>query len=297
MQARIDARAASQRTTGPSLPMPRLRHNGETGEWLVKEVEGSKNAEAATPFKTDGGKWSGAVLRVAYMSQTKYKKDAPSQKMTREFTDFRNEPIELLKRTFGESGRTESVKVFQNYQEFKAAGMLKDEDGNDAGSAYDLKVCLYVWHFGRKQVIKLVCGGSARSEWFEYTRGKASGDDLVVSKPWAMSQPRARLLEQVVTEFASSPAETAKGMKYHRLSFSAAGLCDDAQLSEVWERQDAVKAWVDGWNEVNRKAHAEEAAPTAVDLADPKGPMPMGAARIVAERSRGDEISLDEIPF
>lgn len=304
MQAQIDARAAAQRISGPSLPMPRLRHNGETGEWLVREVEGGKNAETVTPFKVTvskdkdgkeiGSHFEGVVLRVAYMSQTKYKKDSAYQKMTREFTDFKTEPIELMKRVFGPAGKTETVKIFSNYQEFKAAGMLKDEDGQEAGSAYDLKVCLYVWHLERKEIIKLTCGGSARSEWFEYSRGKSSGDALVVSKPWIVSQPSAKLLDQIKTAFVSAPATTDKGMEYHRLSFSAVGMCSDTELKEVWEQQDIINAWVKGWADVNAKAKL--AAPQ-VPHVNGNDPMPRSAAGSINEHAKGDEIDYDSIPF
>lgn len=252
IQAQIDQKANAIHRTGPSFPMPRLTHNGETGEWFVREVEGDKLAEEKTAFvREDGGKWSGIVLRVAWMSQSKYKENSPFQKMTREFTDFKDEPIELMKRTFGPDGRTESVKTYPNYQAFKAASIPKDEDGNPGVSAYDLKVCLYIYHLGRKQVLRLVVGGSGRSEWFEYARNRASGDEGVMSVPWTLNQPTARLLEQVKTEFISTATKTDKGMAYHRLSFRAVSLCTEQELVEIWAMQDKLNEWVAGWEAVN----------------------------------------------
>ena len=320
VQARIDAKAAATRTRGPSFPMPRLRHNGETGEWLVREVDGDKNAEEVSVFEREGmvekdlpgekgatrkgmvgGVWSGVILRVAWMSQSKYKEGSSFQKMTREFTDFKNEPIELMKRVFGPAGKTESLRIYPNYQAFKTASMVKDEEGNELGSAYDLKAVLYVYHFTRKQVIKLVVGGSARSEWFEYARNKPSGDDGITSLPWQVTLPEAKLLEQVKTEFLTTPAKTDKGMEYYRLSFRTAGLCSEAEIAEAWEVQDKINDWVRGWEEVNKRMHADKAVAPASPVAPAAIPgIPGTAAHAIATAAAREpeaEINLDDIPF
>lgn len=259
LQARINAKAAENRNgSGPSFPMPRLRHNGETGKWSIREVEGDKLADETTDFKElDNNRWEGVILRTAYMSQTKYKPNSPFTKKTREFTDFKNEPIEVLKQTFGENGKTESVKVFPDYQSFKAGTAMKDEDGNDMGSTFELKVVVYVYHLKRKEVIKFVFGGSARSEWFEYTRKKRSGDEGVISSPWCLHQPSAQLLEQIKTIFISTPAKTEKGLEYHRVSFLASDLLKEKDLKEVFEVQDKVNEWVKAWEKVNAKPEHE----------------------------------------
>ena len=327
VQAQIDARAAQQRKAGPSFPMPRLNHNGETGEWLIREISGDKNAEEMTVFEREGmvksniinkegktyegftgGKWQGIILRVAWMSQTKWKPNAIKKRLTREFTDFKNEPIELLESVFGPAGRTTSLKVYPNYQAFKDAGMLKDEDGNPAGTAYDLKVVLYVYHVARKQVIKLVLGGTARSEWFEYARNKPSGDEGIVSRPWVLTQPTASLLESVITQFEDAPSKTAKGGDYFRLSFTAIGLADEAQLVEAFAQQDRINEWVKGWEAVNARMLADKAI--AAGNAAPSAPAPVAPAVIpgvpgtaahaiatAAARAPEEEINLDDIPF
>lgn len=258
VQARLDAKAAQQRVGGPSFPMPRLRHNGETGGWMVREVEGERNAKDMTPFETDkSGAWLGIVVRVAFMAQTKYKKDAATQKMTREFTNFKTEQIELLKRSFGEEGKTEFVRTFPSYQDFKVASQLKDEDGNPAGSAYDLKVCLYVYHLERKQVLKLVVGGSGRTEWFGYDKSRGGAEPGSLSLPWRMGVPGARLLEEVVTRFTSTESKNDKGLPYHRISFDAVGFCPSERMAEVLDVSDKLAAWDAEWKAINAKQGAE----------------------------------------
>jgi len=273
VQARLDAKAAQQRVGGPSFPMPRLRHNGETGEWMVREVDGERNADEATKFETDkDGSWSGIVVAVAFMAQTKYKKDAVAQKMTREFTNFKNEPIELLKRTFGPEGKTEFLRTFPTYQDFKAASVLKDEEGNPSGSAYDLKVCLYVYHLERKQVVKLVVGGSGRTEWFAYDKmRRGASEEGTISTPWRMGVPGARLLEEVVTRFTTSKEKTDKGLEYHRLSFDATGYCPADRMAEVLDVADKIAAWSAEWKAINAKQKIDprEVVPEAIKNIDP----------------------------
>lgn len=301
----IDKRAAEERSAGPSFPMPRLRHNGETGKWSIREIEEGDKLSAETKDFTDvseSGKFGGVVVRIAWMAQSKYKKDVPFQKKTREFTDFKNEPIELLKQTFGEKGKVETVRTYANYQEFKDATIPKDEEGNLLASPYDLKAVIYLWHFKRKQVIKLICGGSGRSEWFEYTRNKPSGDPGILSTPWRTSFPTAQLLSQIKTVFASTASKTDKGLEYHRLSFSAAGMCNDEELKEVFEVEAKIKAWVDGWAKVNanRKEDGKEAV-AAIDehigIDHGSEPMPLAVAAGAMEKPEEEEINLDDIPF
>ena len=133
---------------------------------------------------------------------------------------------------------------------------------------YDLKAVIYLWHFKRKQVIKLICGGSGRSEWFEYTRNKPSGDPGILSTPWRTSFPTAQLLSQIKTVFASTASKTDKGLEYHRLSFSAAGMCNDEELKEVFEVEAKIKAWVDGWAKVNanRKEDGKKPLPPSTSI-------------------------------
>ena len=341
IQARIDAELAGSVSKGPSFPMPRLRHNGETGEWLVREVEGDKNSDTVTVFDRPGmeekvitndkgethngmvgGQWDGVVVRVAYMSQSKYKPDAVFQKFTREFTNWKTEPIEVMKRVFGPAGRTESVKTFANYQEFKAASMLKDEEGNEAGSAYDLKVVLYVWHPIRKQIVKLVVGGTARSEWFAYDKFYEQEEEGIVSSPWRVTVPGARHLQEVVTTFCMSEDETPKGLKYFRLSFAAQRFTSDDEMTEVLDVSRKVKNWVEAWAKVTEEKKAETAPAAVASLedinrmapqahavgasasvpagVDPHAPMPMAAAMgPMPRRPEPDdqEIRIEDIPF
>ncbi len=320
VQAKIDAKAAAQRAGGPSWAMARLRHNGETGEWVIRELNGDKLADETTPFQCEGatetqikedgkktrkglvgGSWRGIVVRVAFMSQAKWKQDAVAQKMTREFTDFKNEPIELLRRVFGPAGQTTVLKTFANYQEFKEATMLKDEEGNPAGSAYDLKACLYVYHPVRKDVIKFVCGGSARSEWFEYVAYKASGNDGVVTVPFHVKLPSAKLLEEVLTEFVTTEAVNKKKMTYHRVSFNAISLLDEATLQEAWDIQGKLDEWVNAWKVINAmpsKSFGEQVMADA-QVAHESAPLPRSAARALVDQagSDDDEIDVSQIPF
>lgn len=327
VQARIDAQLASTTSKGPSFPMPRVRHNGETGEWFVREVEGDKNAEAVTVFERPGtvdkelvnektgekhigkvgGEWSGVIVRVAFMSQTKYKPDAVYQKFTREFTNFKTEPIEVLKRVFGPAGKTESVKTFENYQEFKAASMLKNEDGEPAGSAYDLKACLYVYHLERKQVVKVVIGGTARSEWFAYNNFQDKEEEGIVSAPWRVTVPGSKHLEEVVTTFLSTPDKTPKGLEYHRLSFLGSRFTTNEEMLAVLDQQKKVADWVEGWKKATEKPEVAGASLDSINALAPKTALNMGQpvsemqvnATIAASKSEPeeDEIRLEDIPF
>ncbi|MFA6018527.1 MAG: hypothetical protein WC776_05110 [Patescibacteria group bacterium] len=318
VQARLDAK--SNRSSGPSFPMPRLRHNGDTGEWLVREVVGDKNADDVTVFDREGmkeaiaidkktgnqykamvgGSWKGVVLRVAFKAQSKYKPDAVVQKVTREFTSWKEEPIELMKRTFGSEGKTELLKTYLNYQDFKAGTMLKDEDGNPVSSPFDLKVCLYVYHLERRQTLKLECGGTARSEWFEYEKSKASGDGGIKSTPWKQSFPDAKVLDEIVTEFSSTLDKNAKGLEYHHLNFKAVGVVGEDRIVEVLDESDKIQAWVDAWKKVNAKPSSDADKLSKINSMASEKPLPIihvDEEETPFVRESKEEIRLEDIPF
>lgn len=318
MQDKIDAKAAAQRTTGPSFPMPRLNHNGGTGEWMIREIVNGKLADVVSVFNREGmveadiqeegkkprkgmvgGKWRGVILRHTNMCETKWKEGAVSKKFTREFTNFKTEPIEVMRTVFGPAGQTTSLKMYLNYQDFKEKNLLRDEEGNEAGSSFALKSVLYVYLFERKEVVKVLCGGSARSEWWEYLRFKPSGDERVKTIPFMVTEPSAKLVEQVMTEFVSTATVNPKGMPYHRLTFKSAGLLTEAELSEAWEVQERINEWVKAWAAITAHKNAEKevmaASPASPSTASP---MPKSAASAIAAQAvEEDEINLDDIPF
>lgn len=311
-QAKLDALSVKNNTLGPSFPMPSLKHNGKTGEWMIREIVDGKLSDVATVFErggmvetqvTDdngktrkgmvGGSWEGIVLRVAFKAVTKWKPEAVSQKMTREFTNFKEEPIELLKQVFGPAGQTTSLKTFANYQEFKKYGMLKDSDGNDIKSEFDLKVVLYVYETKRKEVLKIVAGGNARSEWFEYRNAKKSPTaDGFFSTPQAVTHPGTQLF-QVKTKFSSSQQKSKQGLPYSNLAFSTSSVLSENELLEVFPVIDRLDAWVKGWADVHAKSKEKLIEHTSVDTS----PMPRSAAGSINEHAKGDEINLDDIPF
>lgn len=306
VQDMIDQKAAEQRTMGPSFPMPRVRHNGEKGSWMVREVgpdDKLEPEEKEFPDISADGKWGGVILRVAFFAQSKYKPDVPFRKMTREFTDFKNERIELLKQTFGEKGRTETLRSFANYDDFKAQTIPKDEEGNLLASPYELRVALYVWNFKRKQVIRFAVGGSGRTEWFEYGRNKPSGEANILSIPWRMTFPDAKLLQEIKTIVSTHSTKTDKGLEYHRVSFRAGGRCTDEEIKEVFEMQARVNAWDKGWKEFHAKNKAEEVAETDTIAAVEEHfgiesePMPVAAAHVPMQRDEEQEIRIEDIPF
>jgi len=311
-QAKLDALSVKNNTLGPSFPMPSLKHNGKTGEWMIREIVDGKLSDTPTVFErsgmveaqvTDdngktrkgmvGGSWEGVVLRVAFKATTKWKPDATFQKMTREFTNFKEEPIELLKQVFGPAGQTTTIKTVANYQEFKKYGMLKDSDGNDIKSEFDLKVVLYVYDMKRKEVLKIVAGGNARSEWFEYRNSKKSpAADGFFSIPQAVSHPGTQLF-QVKTKFNSTQQKSKQGLPYSNLAFSTSSVLTENELIEVFPVIDRLDAWVKGWADVHAKSKEKLMDQAPVNTA----PMPKSAAATISEHAKGDDIDLSDCPF
>lgn len=303
VQAMIDAEAGAQKKAGPSFPMPRVRHNGKTGEWSVREVdEAGKLAEATTPFEVERSKdgketkWKGVVVRVAWMVQSKYKENSPSQKKSREFTDFKTEPIEVLKYTFGASGiPAKHLKTYANYQDLKAQTALKDDEGNPVSASYDLKAILYVYHFGRKQVLKLEVGGASRGEWFTYQSFKpvpAGGESLSDSWAVTLEGEGIRLLKQIVTEFRTTPHINEAGLASDRLYFRTGNVLTSEELHEVMKVSDKLKMWVDGWKAVNAPKPAQNRGEGA------DAPMPVTVGLAATQGGPDEEqIDLDSIPF
>lgn len=314
VQARLNAKNTHIMKRGLKFPMPRVQHNGETGEWVVREVDTKpdakfENVEEKTVFETTDGAWTGVVLRVAFMSQTKYKEGASFNKFTREFTDWKNEPIELLKKTFGPEGKTETLKTFKSYGDFKLGTLLKDEDGNPAGSAFDLKVCLYVYHLQRKQVVKLVVGGSTRSEWFGFNAFKPldpEEEKKLLSRPWKVQYPN-ELLEQLMVEFRSTEAKTDKGMEYHRLSFHTDGFVPSEVMGDVLDMSDKVAAWVESWKVAKAASKPEGASleeinaqaplPPAPPAEKPDGAVQTYSPELQRKVNEMQEIRVEDIPF
>ena len=254
VQSRINATKQQDSVSGPSLPMPRIRLHGENGQFLIRELLDGKLKKEEELFaqSAETNKWGGVIIRVAYFVESEYQPNASQKEFTREFQSFTDEHVELLERTFGESGRTSHIKTYVDYKAFKEETVAKDHRGKVVSWPYGLKVALYVWNFSRGEIIKFTFGGSALSEWFSYTARSNRKNDNCLSEPWRRLDG-AEILQQVKTLFIANKAVNDKGKAYYRLSFEAHSICSDEEMSIVFDNETKVNDWANAWKKLQKK--------------------------------------------
>lgn len=237
-KAQEDAKATSSRPT-----IDGLRLNGNTGIFSrshfdlgTKEVTYTDLAEKTI---------RAVVLDVKFLAKWKYKKDAQYTVVTREFADFRKDPIELIKRE-NAAGAESTSTFFDNYGAFKEAKMMTDSETGEVRSPFDLWVSLYLLVDG--EVLRLRFKGDSRSKWFDYSN-------------------TVRVTTSVVTEIGVSdpiemPARDGEEAKvYYHLTFKNAGAVPPEERGQVMTAWGDLKMWMESF----KKGHATDSAKVAAE--------------------------------
>jgi len=262
----------------PRLIVPKIRLHGKEGKFYILErLESGKYAEEEKLLGADRSDcFGGVILRAAYYAQWKWKENAPFQMKTREFSGFTNEPIELLKTTFGESSSTEVIRNFTDYAHFKSVVIKNDDLTNmPLPAPYDLHTVLYIWNFSREGIVKYDFRGSSVSNWFDYT------------KKFTVFLPEAKSLLQVKTIFGAKPERNEKaGVDFYTGTFQAHALCSNEEMEKIIPAYTQVKEYQEAWKSAIKKSN----------IVPP--PMPMAMADISSmDMGIEPEIRLEDIPF
>ena len=170
-QAEQEAKSGNRRPTPPGL-----RLNGKTGVFSRSEY----NADSKeTEFKDlEEKSFDGVILAVRYLARWKWRENAVFSIGTKEFKDFKNERIELIKRE-NVAGAVPVSKFYANYAEFKETVASVDKETGESKSPFDLLVSLYVLVNG--EIIRFRGKGETRSAWFTYTQSVKSPKTVVTA--------------------------------------------------------------------------------------------------------------------
>lgn len=262
-QAKAEASAARS-----SRPTPDgIRLNGNTGVFSRSKYNSETKETEFTDF--EGSTFKGVVLAVRYFAKWKYKEHAKFDIRTREFSDFKTERIELVKRETV-TGATPSSKFYDSYADFKDAVSIQDPESGDVKAPYDLWISVYALVAG--DVIRLRAKGDSRGAWFDY-------------------QKTVKALPLVVTEFGVSdpiemPARKGEEAKvYYHVTFKSLGDVPAEDRAAVMAAVSDMDFWFASFKQ-------SQATPVA-------SPAQEAVPALAAGRSdtEEDEIKIEDIPF
>lgn len=222
-----------------------LRMNGNTGEWTVSKWDPERKER--TEEKTAAP--AVVVLATRYFVRWKFKKDAPFSVFSREFTEFRGEPVTLLKYDNAKKGEAPVEKRYADYFDLKDSLKKVDDITGVETHPYDFCVSLYVLVGGA--VLNYRFKGDTRSNWFDYQK--------------ALTSPIA-VVTQLGTSEETMPAKDGEEAKtYFAGTFANLGLVPPADREAVMKASAELKAVFAAWKA--QRQQPEAVVPKAV-LAD-----------------------------
>jgi hypothetical protein len=219
--------ALTARSSRPSIDG--LRLNGNTG--TISRSHYDPDAKETTFADLEYKEFDAVVLSVKYLAKWKWREDAQYNIATREFSDFKTERIEMIKRETV-AGAEAVSKYFDNYGAFKESVSMTDPETGEVKSPFDFWVSIYMLVDG--EVLRLRFKGDSRTKWFDYAK-------------------TVRVLPTVVTKVGvSAPVEmpARKGelpKTYYHLTFTNGGAVPTEIQGNVIEHSKALKVWMDSF--------------------------------------------------
>jgi len=158
--------AETAKFTVNSFPTPpAMKFHGDRGIYSI----GCRNKETKEFEFTDIGKeWQGVVLAVRWFVRWKHDPNSTLDVRTKEFQNFTDERITLLKIDKQNRGGEAPSKDYQDYQAFKQSFVKEDEITGKKSSPYDLHFSLYILR--GDTVVRYRGKGLTRSGWFDYSK-------------------------------------------------------------------------------------------------------------------------------
>jgi hypothetical protein len=220
------ALAVTARSSRPNIKG--LRLNGNTGDFSASSYDAEKKETVYEEFAKEDKKFPGVILAVRYFAKWKFKENAPFTVLSREFADFRHDPITLLKIDNINKGNKPEEKVYDNYAAFKDAFVKVDDMDGSTKSPFDLWVSLYVFVAG--DLIRYRFKGASRAAWFDFTKD-------VPDYP-------LHLVEFGVSEPIEMPAKEGEDPKvYYAATFADLGGVPADHQNGVIEASSALHTW------------------------------------------------------
>lgn len=219
--------ALNARSSRPSIDG--LRLNGNTGKLSRSHYDAEK--KETTFIDLEHQEFDAIVLSVKFLAKWKFKEQAQFNIVTREFSDFKTERIEMIKRETVQGAESVS-KFYENYGAFKEAVSMTDPETGEVKAPFDFWVSLYCLVDG--EVLRLRFKGDSRTKWFDYAK-------------------TVRVLPTVVTkvgvsapvEMPARPGEIPK--TYYHLTFVNGGaVAPEFQTAVITASKD-LKTWMDSF--------------------------------------------------
>lgn len=246
-----------------SRPTPDgVKLNGNTGKF--SRSKWNKDAKKTEFF--DMEPFEGVVLAVRFFVKWKFNSNAKYDIRSKEFSEFRDEPIELLKIDLTNRGNEPTTKTYADYADMKAQNALPDPMTGAVKSPFDLFVSLYVLTGG--EVVRYRFKGDTRSAWFDF-QGLYRTLPVIVTK-FGVSEPKA---------MPARPGEEAK--VYYSGTFEYSRDVDGTLCDEVMRAMKDMETWFAFWKKES-----------------PAAPVKLEAGYVAAlPAPEDDEIRVEDIPF
>lgn len=243
-------RGNSSSTISPKI----LRLDGNTGKSILKSWNSETKQREDKPFSTP---FLGTIILYKYFVQWKYGTTPEGANvMSREFSSFKDEQIELLKIDYNQNNKTEVIGTWDNYSAFKKAKEKTDDVTGKESYPFDFWCTLYIYVEELGEVVRLKFKGDSRKEWFDYNsdfrRDMEDVEDIC----------------EITTSFGSVKAEMAKSANqteakfYYRASFDTVRLNTPEEMNSIMVATRFLIKWMNSFEKtVKVDEEADEIIP------------------------------------
>lgn len=281
----------------PNKPNPE-----KMGKFFARMYDEDLKTYAKEEVEFGQGLFSGIILDVAYRAQWKYNENATAEYRTREFHDWKNEPIELLKITRGENGKTESVGTFPNTEVFKTH-FRPVIMGVAAASPFDWHALVYIYHPATQKIVKYDVKGTGLFGK-KNDKGRQEGGLWEYLNESRKAHPDV-ILKQILTKFGVEKEETEGVLTGYVATFEHGGIVESSVFESVVKNAKLLTEWQNQWKKQVKEDTSQpsmDEMPTIDAEADLKQPQTEGEAydalKAQREKERAEvEAVINEIPF
>ncbi len=214
---------------------------GDTGIYQISHWNKETKENDVQQYE-DCKSWYWNVLFFRYLSQLKRKKEKRTFDFrTREFQDFKSEPIELLHLTFGQDAKTEVKETYDNYQDFKAKTSSTDKMTGETTTPFDFWIALYVLD-AKGDVVKFTFKGDSRTAWFDFMKNYQTSSEF---NPVALCQATVEFGMEKKT--GTKKNEQGEFDVWYAATFKVVGLAEGEKLADVEAKYNGLASWMNAW--------------------------------------------------
>jgi hypothetical protein len=259
-----------------SLPRPaEIKLDGNTGKYSIRSYNQETKEYTEKDFGTQGIDsmiFDGSILLVKWFAQWKYKPETKLIIRTKEFLNFNDSEIELLKIDLEEKDKAKKTTVhdkFNSYGEFKSKYQKVDEITGAVSSPFDLWASIFLFSFAENKIVNYKFKGITRSNFFDYLKDYKNLEG---------NQPR--VMAEAKTQFGTVSADKPDGSgKYFSGSFKTIGLNSKEEMQVIVQAFNDLVNWMNSFKNVEKVEVETELIGNQI------------------EEIANDEIKLSDIPF